>query len=237
MKVQFIVLTLVISFVCMTYELLLAQTTAALLGNTLLRYSVVIGLYIFSLGLGSFLVRRQPPQVMLRRLFSIEIGLLLLGGMAPVVLIFTDFILRHLLAPTSEAFAVCFQTFTYVYTLAVGILSGMELPILIHLGEDKLRFSSGKTLALDYLGTLAAVCLFAYWLLPAFGTIGTAAVAAGFSWLGAALTFSLQEATHRDSKRLALLVGLLPCVLILGLFNHEVSDYLSSHIFMTKVAK
>ena len=47
--------TFVLAFCSIVYELLLGQSLSAFLGNTVLRYSVTIGLYMLSMGIGSLL--------------------------------------------------------------------------------------------------------------------------------------------------------------------------------------
>lgn len=47
------IFTLVLAFCSIVYELLLGQSLSAFMGNTVLRYSVTIGLYLFSMGMGA----------------------------------------------------------------------------------------------------------------------------------------------------------------------------------------
>ena len=46
------IITLILAFCSIVYELLLGQTLSAFFGNTVLRYSVTIGLYLFAMGMG-----------------------------------------------------------------------------------------------------------------------------------------------------------------------------------------
>ena len=47
--------TLIISGCSMVYELIISAVSSYLAGDSTLQYSVTIGLYMFALGLGSFL--------------------------------------------------------------------------------------------------------------------------------------------------------------------------------------
>ena len=171
----FLALVLLISFSCMTYELMLAQTMAVLLGHTLLRYTLTIGLYLASLGCGALLVKRSTCLRMARQLFGAEVALVVFGGLSPVVAVVGDAILRsaHLGAGTSYL----------LYSLAtiVGVISGCELPLVIHIAEDLFQMKAGHVLAVDYVGTLAGVIAFPFFLLPGLGLFGTAAAAAFLS--------------------------------------------------------
>jgi spermidine synthase len=63
-------LTFVLAFCSIVYELLLGQALSAFLGNTVLRYSVTIGLYMMSLGIGSMIAEgrfvARPAVALLR---------------------------------------------------------------------------------------------------------------------------------------------------------------------------
>ena len=47
--------TLIISGCSMVYELIISAVSSYLVGDSTLQYSVTIGLYMFALGIGSFL--------------------------------------------------------------------------------------------------------------------------------------------------------------------------------------
>ena len=51
------VVTVLVAFCSIVYELLMAQTLTLLTGNSVLRYSTTIGLYLASMGIGAFLCR------------------------------------------------------------------------------------------------------------------------------------------------------------------------------------
>src|SRR5262249_12617954 len=74
-------LTAVIALCSIVYELLLAQTLSALLGNTVLRYSVTIGCFLGALGLGAILCGSDATDAA-RRLTRVELALSALGGVA-----------------------------------------------------------------------------------------------------------------------------------------------------------
>ena len=67
-----------------------------------------------------------------------------------------------------------------VFTLLVGVLGGMEVPLLTRLLETQqhLRKALARVLALDYFGALVGSLLFPLLLLPWFGLLPTAALLA-----------------------------------------------------------
>ena len=72
--------TFVLAFCSIVYELLLGQTLSAFLGNTVLRYSVTIGLYMMSLGIGSMIAEGRLVKRPVTGLLRIEILLTVVGG-------------------------------------------------------------------------------------------------------------------------------------------------------------
>ena len=71
--------TLMISGCSMVYELIISAVSSYLAGDSTLQYSVTIGLYMFALGLGSFL-----SKFIKKNLWSwfanVEIGIGIIGG-------------------------------------------------------------------------------------------------------------------------------------------------------------
>ena len=79
------VITLMVAYCSIVYELLMAQTLSAIMGNTVLRYSITIGVYLASLGVGALLCghsEKGPVQ----RLIRIEILLTLIGGLSVIMM-------------------------------------------------------------------------------------------------------------------------------------------------------
>lgn len=185
---NFRILVFAVAMACMLYELILAQLFSALLGNTLLRYSMTIGLYLAALGAGSLLVKPGPAEELRKRLFAIETALILLGGLSPLIAIGGEWLLRSFLDPSSTGFMVAAYVLSAVLTFAIGFLAGMELPLLIHWGERDFKISSGQVLFWDYAGTLSAVLLFIFVLLPQLGLLLAAGVCGFISCAAAVAT-------------------------------------------------
>src|SRR3989344_1206590 len=80
--------TAIVALCSMVYELQLAQLLASLLGNTVLRYSVTIGLYLAALGIGSLLANRlrQDPPAAYRHFILVELVLSFLSHSLMVVI-------------------------------------------------------------------------------------------------------------------------------------------------------
>ena len=140
------------------YELLIATTVVYFLGDSITYFSITIGLYMAAMGVGAFLSKYLTGDLLLP-LVKAEVTLGLLGGLSVPALYLayshTDFFL-HIYV---------------VFTIAIGLLIGLEIPFLTRLLEryDNLRVSIAHVLTLDYLGALIATIAFPLLLLPFFG--------------------------------------------------------------------
>lgn len=173
--------TLVVATCSILYELLLAQTLSALLGNTVLRYSITIGCYLGALGAGALLCGRRTGDAGWR-LTRIELGLSVLGGVAVPLLYLLDMVQRYVYLHVAsgswwETIApLLFLLVSHGVIVAIGLLSGFEVPLLLHLGEQFRPQSTSRVLGVDYLGALVGSVVFPLVLLRWLGLI-----AAGFA--------------------------------------------------------
>ncbi len=172
-------LTATVAACSILYELLLAQTLVALLGNSVLRYSVTIGCYLGALGLGAILCEiRRDAGALWSRLARVELALSVLGGLAVPLFYLFDVIqsffyfgggaLDH-----SAWVPVLFMLATHAVIVAIGMLSGFEVPLLLALGEERRRGSTHRVLGVDYVGSLIGSLLFPIALLPVLGVMTT----------------------------------------------------------------
>jgi spermidine synthase len=174
--------TLVVAMCSIVYELLLAQTLSALLGNTVLRYSLTIGCYLGALGTGALLCGSQPADAA-RRLTRIEIALSALGGLSVPAFYFIDMVQRYLVVtgagtPWQSIGPVLFAVLTFGVIIVIGLLSGFEVPLLIALGDEARPRSANRVLGVDYFGSLLGSVLFPLVLLRSLGLLTTAFVVA-----------------------------------------------------------
>ena len=116
------------------YELLIAQTLATLAANTVVWYSVTIGVYLAAMGVGALLHRNSSPLGLWERLFKIEILLTIVGSTAVFVMHFAH--TATLTVDTTLVSASIFFGSALVMIILVGVLTGFELPLLINLGNE-----------------------------------------------------------------------------------------------------
>ena len=103
----------------LVYELAAGTLASYLLGDSILQFSTVIGTYLFAMGLGSYLSRHFERQL-IAHFLRIELLVGFVGGLTPAML----FALQTLAAPS-------FRFALYALVLLVGILVGLEIPLVM----------------------------------------------------------------------------------------------------------
>ncbi|MFC1510169.1 hypothetical protein ACFL49_00725 [Candidatus Omnitrophota bacterium] len=157
-------LVFVLSFCSILYELLFAQGLAAFLENTVLRYSVTIGLYMFSLGFGSLFADGRLQKKMCSTLIGVEVLLCFIGGFSLVWLFAFEFLSMP---------RVVFMLLVHGLIMLVGFLSGMELPLLIELSNQERPHQENMSLGLNYVGAFIGTMCFAFIFYPRCGLLAS----------------------------------------------------------------
>src|ERR1044071_7827434 len=153
---------LIIATCGLVYELLAGTLASYVLGDDVMQFSLIIGIYLFALGVGAW-VSRFVETVLARRFIEVELGVALLGG-ASAPLLFLSF-----------ARLSYFHIVLYGVVLAVGVLVGLELPLLMRILKDNLDFKDlvSRVLTFDYVGALVASILFPLFFVPKMGLVRT----------------------------------------------------------------
>ena len=155
----------------LVYELAAGALASWLLGDSVLQFSTVIGAYLFAMGIGSWLSRYLERQLVAHFL-RIELLVGLIGGLMPAALF-----AAHSLLPTGHNAA--FRVLLYGLVLVVGILVGLEIPLVMRLlkrhfhDRYALKDLVSQVLTFDYLGALAVSVAFPLLLVPHLGLIRT----------------------------------------------------------------
>ena len=148
------------------YELLIGSTSAYFLGDSVQQFSVTIGLFLASMGLGAWLSRAVVDHL-LERFIALELWLAAVGGSCVPILYF------------AYLYTDGFRYWMILLIVAIGALVGLELPLLTRMLQQHggLRTVLANVLSIDYLGSLAAALLFPYLLLPLLGAFNTSLTA------------------------------------------------------------
>lgn len=144
------------------YELVAGALASYLLGDSVKQFSFIIGVYLFSMGIGSYFSKFLKKNL-LNSFVEIEILVGFIGGLSSVLL----FILFE-----SVSF---FQPVLYLLVFVTGCLVGLEIPLLMNILKDKVEFRDlvSNVFTFDYIGALLASILFPLVLVPQMGIMRT----------------------------------------------------------------
>jgi len=223
-------ITLIVAYCSIVYELLLAQTLSAIMGNTVLRYSITIGVYLASLGVGALLCGHSEKGSA-QRLIRIEILLSLIGGLSVIIMHMLAAVQRYAVntslffqGPTGEpVLAISFFTFSHMIIVAIGVLSGYEVPLLIAMRKTEIETRQDRSpetavnvvLGVDYFGSLLGAVLFPLVLLPHLGIFSISYLSALLNVFACVLlvAFKPSQARARQAAKAGVLIALLIALL------------------------
>lgn len=153
---------LVIATCGLVYELLAGTLASYVLGDSITQFSLIIGIYLFAMGVGSWL-SRYLDRALARRFIDIELAVAILGGTSAPLLF---------LAFSRVSY---FYLVLYLIVFGIGVLVGLEIPLLMRILKDNLDFKDlvSRVLAFDYIGALVASILFPILLVPKLGLVRT----------------------------------------------------------------
>ena len=122
------------------YELLISTTATYFLGDGVRQFSIIIGVYLFSMGIGAFLSKffKDKP---LTFFINVEYLLGFIGGIS-VPLLYMLFVYVSPMILQISCLAIIF---------VIGLLTGMEVPLLTFaLEESNIKNNLSNVLSLDY---------------------------------------------------------------------------------------
>lgn len=155
------------------YELLAGTLSSYVLGDSVTQFSLIIGIYLFAMGVGSWLSRFIDKHVA-EKFIDIELAVAVIGGFSAPLLFLTFANLSY------------FSVVLYTVVFIIGMLVGLEIPLLMRILQDEMDFKDlvSRVLAFDYIGALAASLLFPIFFVPRLGLTRTSLL---FGMLNAAV--------------------------------------------------
>ncbi|MBU6174864.1 MAG: polyamine aminopropyltransferase, partial [Planctomycetes bacterium] len=216
---------LIVALCGIAYELIIAAVSSYLLGNSVAQFSITIGLFMFSMGIGSYLSKFIAKDLVFR-FVQIEVAVALVGGLSAILLflVFPYFGLYHAVM--------------YLLTLVIGILVGLEIPILTRIltGSGSVSESLAHVLSLDYLGALIGSVGFPLLLLPRLGLFRSSFGIGILNIAIAGLAIIVLRKNCARLRSLRLLVLFTAGILIGGLiFSAQIARYAEGMLFADEV--
>ncbi|MFQ5544230.1 MAG: polyamine aminopropyltransferase [Nitrospiria bacterium] len=208
-EISVLVISTFIAGLCsIIYELLISTASSYFLGDSVKQFSITIGLYMAAMGMGSYLSRLIKKEL-LSKFIAVEILLGFLGGMSVPILYFC------------YAYTSAYTTYMVLVILAIGILIGLEIPLLTRIMERyyTLKVNISTVLSVDYLGALIATLLFPFILLPFLGTFKSSLF---FGMINMGIGFlnlwCFREVLNKNRSRTYLLTSTAVCLCLLTVF-------------------
>jgi spermidine synthase len=145
----------------LAYELIAGALSSYLLGDSITQFSTVIGCYLFAMGVGSWL-SRYVERNLVARFIQIELMVGVLGGFSAAGLFFIF-----------VWFSSPFKLALYLAVFGIGVLVGLEIPLIMRILKRDLAFKDvvSQVLTFDYLGALVVSILFPLLLVPHLGLV------------------------------------------------------------------
>ena len=156
---------LIVATCGLIYELLAGTLASYVLGDSITQFSLIIGIYLFAMGVGSWL-SRFIDKGLARRFVDIELAVAVLGGFSAPLLFLTFSRVSY------------FYVVLYFVVFAIGVFVGLEIPLLLRILKDEIEFKEliSRVLAFDYIGALVASILFPILFVPRLGLIRTSLI-------------------------------------------------------------
>lgn len=163
MHIALFLTVLLIAACGLIYELVAGALASYLLGDSVTQFSTVIGTYLFAMGIGSWL-SRYVTRGLVARFVAVELMVAVVGGLSSTLL-FLAF-----------AYTESFRLLLYVLVVVIGVLVGLEIPLLMRILRGRFEFKDvvSNVLTFDYLGALGASLLFPLLLVPHLGMVRSA---------------------------------------------------------------
>ncbi|MBK8014203.1 MAG: polyamine aminopropyltransferase [Deltaproteobacteria bacterium] len=198
------------------YELLASTLASYVLGDSVMQFSTIIGVYLFAMGAGAWL-SRFVDRNLVARFIEVEIAVALIGG-ASSALLFMSF-----------GRVQFFRVILYGLVIVIGTLVGLEIPLLARILQNRydLKDLLARVLTVDYIGALVASLAFPLVVVPQLGLVRGAFVVGIINALVAFFsTFILARVIEQPRQLWFLRAETSLCLLIL-LVGCSMSDRLT----------
>lgn len=216
---------LVIAVCGLVYELIVGTMTSYLFGDSVTHFSIVIGLFLSAMGLGSYL-SRWINHSELTAFILVELTIGLVGGTS-AALLYTTFALSNY-----------YYLAMVALILIVGACIGLEIPLLTRLvgNWQSLKDTLANVLAFDYVGALLGSILFPLILLPQLGLLQTSFAMGLLNVLVVVMMLWVFRRDLRYPWTLGLLTGVSSLILLGGLaWANDLTTYFERRLYRDEI--
>ncbi|MBI4853688.1 MAG: polyamine aminopropyltransferase [Acidobacteria bacterium] len=213
---------LIIATCGLVYELLAGTLASYVLGDSVTQFSLIIGIYLSAMGVGAWLsgfIEKDLAQ----KFIEIEIAVAILGGFSAPILFLSFARLSY------------FHIILYLVVFLIGVLVGLELPLLMRILKDQLDFKDlvSRVLTIDYIGALVASLMFPLFLVPKLGLVRTSLV---FGLLNVGIgfwaTWTLEPLIKKGLTLLRIKAIIVAILLLIGLIGaNKITSLAEDNLF------
>ncbi len=218
--------TLIISGCSMCYELIISAVSSYLLGNSLLQYSITIGLFMSALGLGSY-ISRFFQKNLFNSLIKVELLIGVIGGFSA----FTLFI--------ANLYLTSYHLVMYIEIISIGTLAGAEIPLLTRIIENderNLKLTISSIFSFDYIGSLIGAVAFPLLLMPQLGYFSTSFLCGFLNIFAGTIIVWRYSENIKNANIYKFITLILAIVMLFGmLFSDKLSDNIENNLYRDKV--
>jgi spermidine synthase len=203
------------------YELVAGTLASYLLGDSVKQFSFIIGVYLFSMGVGSYFSKFITKNL-LNTFVEIELLVGLIGGLSSVLL----FVLFNSVD--------YFQLILYLLVFITGCLVGLEIPLLMNILKDRVEFRDlvSSVFTFDYIGALLASILFPLVLVPQLGIMRTSLFFGMINvGIGIVLCFALKKELRRQGLLQAKAIFCFLILLAVFLFSEHILSFSEGKLY------
>ncbi len=217
---------LIVALCGIAYELIISTVSSYLLGNSVYQFSLTIGFFMFSMGVGSYLTKLLGENL-IDHFIAIEIAISLIGGVCSLLLLMTFPFTRAL-----------YETVMFSLIFSIGALVGMEIPILTSILSNKhsTRDSIANVLSLDYFGALIGSVAFPLLLLPHLGLIRSSFAIGLINIFTALINIHFfKDFLRKPRLMMGISLAVLVMLITFTVFGTRLSSYAEKHLYFDQV--
>ncbi|GAB1348921.1 polyamine aminopropyltransferase [Ignavibacteriales bacterium] len=170
-------------------EYILSTLAAYFLGDSVIQWTLIVSLMLFSMGLGSSL-SKYIKHNLLEKFILIEFTLSIATSFSAIIVY------------SISAFPEFRGIVIYSLSIFIGLLIGLEIPLVTRLNEEfeELRVNIANVLEKDYYGSLVGGIFFAFVGLPIIGLTYTPFILGGINFSVALLLYFRLRDRFKYSK-------------------------------------
>lgn len=190
-------------------EYVLSTLATYFLGDSVVQFTMIVSVMLFSMGLGSRLSKYLEGNL-LEKFIIIEFTLSIFSAFSALI------------TYTAAAYTIYDGLIIYSLSIIIGILIGLEIPLVIRVNDafEHLKINVSSVMEKDYYGCLLGGLFFAFVGLPYLGLTYTPFILGAINFLVAvALYFMVsKELTPDARKKLTFSAAGVGLILLAGVF-------------------